>query len=78
MFTAYRNQKSGNTFFGVEINVTTYPKSKPGNTFFGLEINVTSKKESPLRGELNAASRKSKVSQSKVQRLRSVLMSRTQ
>jgi hypothetical protein len=59
MFTAYRNQKSGNTFFGVEIN-------------------VTSTKESPLRGELNAASRKSKVSQSKVQRLRSVLMSRTQ
>jgi hypothetical protein len=45
MFTVYRNQKSGNTFFGVEINVTTYPKSKPGNTFFGLEINVTATKE---------------------------------
>jgi hypothetical protein len=36
-----RNQKTGNTFFGVEINVTAQSNQKPGNTFNKNENNVT-------------------------------------
>jgi hypothetical protein len=55
------NQKPGNTFFGLEINVTAQSNQKPGNTFSALKKIVTATKESPLRAELNAALLPSKV-----------------
>ena len=55
--TPHSKPKPGNTFLSLEKMVTAQSKPKTGNTFFGLEKMVTAAKESPLRGELNAAFR---------------------